>query len=108
MVKTGYISFTQQALSTQDENGNIIPGTSIDTDYVECNLQVIRKEYIQLVDGQAKQASYSIYVDSDLITIDLSTVSKVKLKDNHSNYLDDHQIMNVEYLDLSKRVKIVV
>jgi len=108
MVKTGYISFFQETAPTQDDNGNWIPGVKTQTDFVECNLKVITKEYIRLQDGQVKQASYSMYIDNNLVTIDLETVNEIELQDNRGNSLGNHQIMNVEYLELSKKIKIVV
>lgn len=108
MVKTGYISFVTETLATQDENGNWVPGTKTQTDFVKCNLKTITSEYITLQDGQVKQASYSIYIDNYLVSIYLETVSEIVLQDNRNNDLGNHQIMNVEYLELSKRIKIVV
>lgn len=108
MVKTGYISFISEIESTQDGRGNWVPGTKTQTDFLQCNLQVIKKEYIQVVDGQAQQASYSIYIDSNLVDFDLEPIKEVSIQDNRAKSLGDFQVMNVEYLELSKRIKIVV
>jgi len=108
MVKTGYISFIEETQGGQDENGNVTASTKTPTEFYECNLQVIRKEYTRLVDGQIKQASYSMYIDSELITLDPETIREVNLQDNRGKSLGAHQIMNIEYLELTKRIKIVV
>lgn len=108
MVKTGYISFVQETTATQDENGNWIPGVKTQTEFIPCNIQVITKEYIRVEDGQVKQASYSMYVDNSLITIDMNAVSEISLQDTLGNDLGTHQIMNYEPLSISKQIKIVV
>ena len=108
MVKTGYISFYEETEPTQDAQGNWVGGVKTQTDFVKCNLQVIKKEYVIVIDGQSQQASYSIYIDSNLMPVELNTINEISLKDNRGNDLGDFQIKNPEYLDLTKRVKIVV
>lgn len=108
MVKTGYISFWTETESTQDDDGNIIPGTKTQTDFSPCNIQVITKEYIKLEYGQVKQANYSVYVDNYLVSVDINLVSEISLQDTLGNDLGSHQIMNYEPLSISKQIKIVV
>ena len=108
LVKTGYISFIQEIGGGRDADGNIIASTKTPTAFFECNLKVITKEYVRVIDGQAKQASYSIYVNSDKVAIDPEAVHEINLQDNRAKSLGEHQIMNIEYLELSKRIKIVV
>jgi len=109
MVKTGYIAFVVESASTQDVDGNPIAASKTYSQYFPCNLNTVTKEYRTFVDGQAKQAAYSIYVDSPLVVeINIQSITEVSLKDNMGNVLGLFQIQNVEYLLLSKRVKIVV
>ena len=108
MVKTGYISFITETASSQDEDGNIIPGSTTYTDFVECNLKVITKEYIRTIDGQVKQASYSVYVDNENVSVDMTTIKKISLKDGNGNELNEFQVMNYEPLSLMPQIKIVM
>ena len=113
MIKTGYISFITETGGGQDADGNTIATAKVSSAFLECNLKVITKRYETFIDGQYKQASYSMYVDiSKFKTLDpaisLTDVSVVDLRDNNSNSLGSFQIHNVEYLNLSKRIKIVV
>lgn len=112
MVKTGYISFVTETGAGFDGNGNPIAPTKTASLPVPCNIKVITKEHRTLVDGQYLQGKYSCYVDSIKIPVSLSSIfqsiKEVQLKDNHQNSLGTFQIHNVEYLDLSKSVKIIV
>lgn len=108
MQKTGYIAFITETTSTQDANGDWISGTKTTSDFVACNLQVITKQYTMLVDGQVKQASYSMYVDNSNVSVDMNLVSEISIKDTLGNSLGEHQIMNYEPLSISKQIKIVV
>jgi len=109
MVKTGYISFLTQTDGYQnEETGNFVEGTATWSDFVECNLRVITKEYIRTVDGQVKQASYSVYVDNENVTVDMTTIKKISLKDGNGNGLNEFQVMNYEPLSLMPQIKIVV
>ena len=143
MIKTGYISFISETGGGYDSNGNPVAATKTQTDYIGCNLEVIKKEYKTFIDGQYKQASYSVYVDSDIISslsdtdtsthysedipdvdyvpqigdiiiqgtrpsVILSQIKSIQLQDNNANDLGVFQIQNTEYLNLTKRIKIVV
>ena len=108
MVKTGYISFLVETGGGQDDDGNIIPTEKTPTDFYPCNLKTVKKEYLTNVDGQIKQAQFSIYLNSDLTDIDLEPIKEVSLQDNLSKDLGNYQIQNIEYLLLSKRIKIIV
>ncbi len=113
MVKTGYISFITETGGGQDADGNTIATGKTPSAFIECNLQVIKKEYKTFIDGQYKQASYSIYIDSSKFygldpVINLESINLVSLKDNNSNDLGEFQIHNKEYLNLMQRIKIVV
>lgn len=109
MVKTGYISFITESGGGFDANGNVLSPTKSFSDYFECNLKTVTKELQFIVDGQYIQAKYSIYIDADLLgDIDLETVNSISLRDNNSNDLGEFQIHNKEYLNLTKRIKIIV
>ena len=113
MVKTGYIAFVTETGGGQDSNGNTVATVKTASEFIQCNLMVVKKEYKTLIEGQYKQASYSIYVDLLKFNrldpvIDMNTVNLIDLKDNNSNLSGRFQIHNVEYLNLSKRIKIVV
>ena len=113
MVKTGYLSFITETGGGQDEDGNTIASTTVNSEYVECNLKTITKKYEFIVDGQYVQAKFSLIIDQDKIknlspTIELESVNSVQIKDNNSNDLGKHQVHNLEYLNLIKRVKIEV
>lgn len=148
MIKTGYISFITQTGGGYDSDGNpIVPVTTISA-YIECNLKTVKKEYKTFIDGQYKQAAYSVYIDSasigdlnvtrsyfistdvpgvdvpegyvptandnifvdgtTVVTIDINAVKQANLKDNNANDLGTFQIQSIEYLNLTKRVKIVM
>lgn len=109
MVKTGYISFISQTGGGQDADGNPVSPVKTNSSYVECNLAVITSKYEFIVDGQYKQAEYSIYVESDKIRdIDVQSIKEIQIHDNNDNDIGVFQIGNVEYLNLSKKVKIIV
>jgi len=113
MVKTGYISFITETGGGQDADGNTIASTPVNSDYIECNLKTITKKYEFVVDGQYVQAKFSMIIDQDKVSvlnpvIDLQSVNSVQIKDNNSNDLGKHQVHNLEYLNLTKRVKIEV
>lgn len=113
MIKTGYISFLTESGGGQDADGNPVAATKVNSDYIFCNLNTLTKEYRLLVDGQYLAASFSCYIDSDKISslipvIDLQTITEVQIQDNNENDLGIYQVMNVEYLNLTKRVKIIV
>lgn len=113
MIKTGYISFITESGGGYDNDGNPIASTDVNSDYIECNLKTITKKYEFVVDGQYIQAKYSMYVDQDEINnldpaIDLSSLNTVQIKDNNSNYIGTYQVHNLEYLNITKRVKIEV
>lgn len=113
MVKTGEIAFITETGGGQDASGNTLATAKTLSAFIECNLEVVTKVYKTFIDGQYKQASYSMYLDSDTFNsldpaLVLSTINLVDLKDNNSNSLGTFQIQNVEYLKLSKKIKIVV
>ena len=111
MVKTGYISFISEVANASDTDGNPVPATKTSTAYIKCNLATVTKEYKILIQGQYQQANYSCYIDSDKVSslnIDLPTITEVQIQDNHANNLGIFQVQNVEYLDLTKRVKLIV
>jgi len=109
MVKTGYISFITESGGGYDSNGNPTASTKVNSAYFPCNLSVVTRQYITLADGQALQAKYSIVVDNFLIAaIDLSSLKEVQLQDSKQSNLGKFQVQNKEFLDLTKRLKIVV
>jgi len=111
MVNTGYISFITSIGGGVDTEGNMTQPSKTDSAYIPCNLKVVTKEYRILIDQDYQQASYSCYIESDLfntLSIDLSTVAEIQLKDNNSNELGVFRNQNVEYLNLSKKIKLVV
>jgi len=113
MVKTGYISFITETGGGQDTDGNSIASVTTNSDYIECNLKTITRKYEFVIDGQYIQAKYSLIVDQDKINtldpvIDLQAVNQIQIKDNNSNDLGNHQVHNLEYLNLTKRIKIEV
>lgn len=109
MVKTGYISFMIENGGGQDSNYNPFPAIKNPSVYFPCNLATVKKEYKTLIDGQYQLASYKVYIDSDKVTsITLNTIKEVLLQDNDSNVLGTFRIQNIEYLILTKRVKIIV
>ena len=111
MVKTGYISFITNSGGGYDENGNAVAPSIVNSDYVECNLATVNKDYKFFVDGQYIQAKYSIYVDSDKIsslipTISIENIKSVSIKNNNADLIGSFQVQNLEYLNLTKRIKI--
>lgn len=109
MVKTGYISFITESGGGYDSSGNPTAPTKVNSAYFPCNISVINRQYITLSDGQVLQAKYSIVIDNFLISaIDLSSLKEVQLQDSKTNNLGKFQVQNREFLDLTKRLKIVV
>lgn len=113
MVKTGYISFITEIGGGYDADGNPVAAVKVNSVYVSCNLATVKKEYIFLVDGQIQQAKYSCYIDNDKVSsldpvIDISTVKSIQLQDNRAYDLGIFQVQNVEYLELTKRIKLIV
>jgi hypothetical protein len=108
MVRTGTISFITESGGGYDINGNPTASTKVNSAYYPCNLSVITRQYITLADGQVLQAKYSIVIDNFLIAgIDLTSLKEVQLQDSKHN-LGKFQVQNIEYLDLTQRLKIVV
>jgi hypothetical protein len=113
MIKTGYISFITETGGGQDVDGNTEASVKTSSVFIECNLMVIKKEYKTFIDGQYRQASYSMYIDNSKFesldpSIDINTVNLIELKDNNQNSLGTFQVHNKDYLNLSRRIKIVV
>ena len=111
MVKTGYISFITKTGGGQDADGNPVTPVNTLSDYIECNLKTVKKEYRLITDAQYSQAKYICYIVASLVSslsIDLETIKEVQIHDNNNNDLGTFQIQNVEYLNLTKRVKLVV
>ena len=113
MVKTGYISFVTETGGGQDVDGNTISTVKTSSAFIDCNLKVVTKKYETFIDGQYKQASYSIIID--LIKFNvldpavvLTDISMVDLRDNNNNSLDRFQIHRIDYMNLTKKIKIVV
>ena len=109
--KTGYISFLVQTGGGIDPTtGDPIAPVVTESDFVKCNLQVVTKEYRLLVDGQYQQANYSVYIQQRNLPVDLDleAVKGVKIQDNNANDLGTFQKQNVEYLNLTQRIKLVV
>ena len=80
---------------------------------IECNLKTVTKELQFVVDGQYVQAKYSIYIEQCLINglnpaIDLQTITQVQIQDNNQNNIGIFQVHNLEYLNLTSKVKIIV
>jgi len=109
MLSTGYISFVSETGGGFDGNGNPTTATKVSTSFTPCNILVVTKEYRLFADGQAQQAKFSVYIDYyQIYTFDLSALTEVTLHDSKLNNLGTYQVQNKEYLDLSKRLKIVV
>lgn len=110
MVRLGFISFITESGGGQDTDGNTVPATKVISDPIECNLMTVKKEYRTLVHGQWLDAKYQIYVDNDKIpsTLDLLQVKEIRLKNPKNQDLGTFQIHNIEFLQLSQQVKIVV
>lgn len=113
MVKTGYISFITETGGGKDENGNIIAPTKTNSEYIECNLKTVTRELKFVVDGQYVNAKYSIYLEQYLIMgldpeIDPQTINEIQLQDNNQNNIGIFQVHNLEYLNLTSKVKIIV
>lgn len=114
MVKSGYISFIQiTTAGSFDEERNPIAPKTTPTAFIPCNLKTITKEYRTLVDQQYLQASYSCYIENDLLTalnllVGMSSVTSIELRDSYANDLGVFQVHNIEYLKISKKTKIIV
>jgi hypothetical protein len=109
MVKTGYISFITQGDFLFDADGNPLDPTKSYGVLIPCNIQTITKEFRTLVDGQYFQGNYSCYFDQVHVSrLDLSVIRQIRLCDNRKNVLGDFQIQNVEYLDIAKKIKLIV
>ena len=109
MVNTGYISFITFSGGGFDSKGRPIVETKVSSDYYPCNLATVKREYKVLSEGQYRVASFSVYVDSDSVKeVVLNQINEVELKDADGNELGSFQIINMEYLKLMKRVKIVL
>lgn len=109
MIKTAYISFLEETGGGQDGNGNPLTASKIPTADILCNLAVQVREYKLYIDGQWKAIRYSITVDDCLLpNIDLDTITEVQLKDANGSNLGVYQVQNLEYLKLTRRIKINV
>jgi hypothetical protein len=111
MVKTGYISFIVLTGGGFDGDGNPILPVETPTDFIDCNLKTVTREYKFMVDGQYIQAKYSVYVEQrlvDALAIDLTVIKNIKLQDNNGNLIGTFQIHNLEYLNLTSKIKVIV
>jgi hypothetical protein len=104
MFKTGYISFITETGGGFDSNMNPISSTKVNSIYYPCNLSTNTNGYKFIQDGLYVDASYSIYIDA----LDITIESKVQLRDNHENDLGVFLVQNKEFLDITKRIKIIV
>lgn len=115
MVKTGYIAFISESGGGQDSNFNPTPVVKTTSDFIECNLAVATQgaglKYIVVDSGEVKPIKYTCIIDSDKISslnINVHSVKEISLQGNRGNSLGDFRVINIEYLELVKRVKIVV
>lgn len=109
MLNTGYISFITESGGGFDSNGNPLPSTDINSDYFPCSLQVVKKEYLTLVDGQYQQAAYSVIVDNFQIeAIRLTDFKSVQLQDPELNDLGVFQVHNKEFFPFTSKLKVIV
>jgi hypothetical protein len=112
MIKTGYILFiAEPGGEFQDADGNTVLIPKVSSEWIECNLNVMRKEYKMFVDGQYKQVKYACYVDLSKLrslTFELTDIHEIQLKDLMEIDLGQYQIQSLEYLNLAKSIKILV
>jgi hypothetical protein len=109
MVSNGYIQFVQEQGGGFDGNGNPIATTKSRTTPIPCNVNVLKKEYITVNEGQVRQARYSI-------TINLSTYEKLELTDFSEVTIEGaggldygtHQVQDTQILKYVDRLKIVL
>jgi len=110
MINTGYISLiTEGSGGGFDINGNPIATTKVNSVYFPCNHATVRREYVLLLDGQATQAKYIVYIDYSILDgIDITGVKEVQLQDARNVNLGIFQVQDREYMDLTRKLKLVV
>lgn len=108
MVKTGYIALVSEIGGGFDANRNPIPPSEIVGDYLPCNISDGDSRYSYYEDGQYKTPTYIIVIDLHWISNVPITDNYITLKNTKNEDLGKFQIQNIQYLDLTKRVKIVV
>jgi len=109
MVNLGSISFITETGGSFDANHNPVPSEKVNSEYVECNIKVITREYKTMVDGMYKQARYSIIVDwVKISSFELTTLKEIQLKDNKGVNLGVFQVQSQQYLTTTGQLKLVV
>jgi len=110
MVNTGYISFIVETGGGFDAQGNPIAATKTPSDYFACNIKPVVNKYESYVEGQYKQAAYSIVIDNSIIpdTIDVDSITEVQLIDLSANYLGIYQVQSRYHSALMSNIKVVV
>jgi len=109
MINMAYIVFIQETGGGYDDSGNPIASTKTKSNPIPCNLEVVSRQYVIVVDGQQQQASYSAIVDVErLSAIDVQTCKSIELQDYFKNSLGTYQLQNKEYLRFTNRWKFVV
>lgn len=111
MLNSGYISFISETGGGFTSTGDPLPSVKTESAFITCNLNVLTREYKVLIDGTYTNAKYSIYLDQVLfepLELDLQTIQQVTLQDSNQNSLGTYRIQSREYLNLTKRIKIIL
>ena len=109
MLNTGFISFITETAGGFDAFGNPIAATKVLSTYRACNILTLTKEYRLLVDGQYKEARFSVMIDnSDISDLVLTDLKEVSLQDQNNVSLGTFQVQNKEPLVFVNKLKIVV
>lgn len=109
MLNTGYISFITETGGGFDTNRNPIPASKVNSNYFPCNLKIVKRAYLLLVDGQQMQAKYTMIIDCfEISTLNLDNLTEVQLQDSENNDLGVFQVITKDFFFFTSKLKIVV
>lgn len=100
----GYIVPVSTTGGGQDDNGNPIPVTDTDLDPISCYFNTNKYDHLgTYVGGKFTTASFYIFIDGGADV----TYKKLKLFDKNGK-INEYEIQNVQYLDVTGCTKITV
>ena len=110
MVKTGFIQIIEQTTSGgTDAEGNWLPVVKEGSELFPCNVKTLQNNYKMVVNGQEKVMQFSIYIEARFLsTYNMEEISEIVLFDNRNNETGTFQLQNTEYLELTKKIKLIV
>jgi len=104
MIINGTIQTLLIQESSLDEDGDPIPVEEVWSEAIPCHIKTIKHDYKGIyTDGNFEQASYEI-----LLKIQEFEAKKIRIQNNRAQVLGEFKVQDIQFLDLVKRIKLLV